>query len=179
MSAYVTGRVKTAWHRTGAERFSRLWGRSDGLLNGVSAGCGGIGFLRSSMRVRVHLSGERWGVSETATQAGSHRRHECLHTDDIHDPREIVSEHVQGHFGSNLWQASHQEVRCAHSHLKRTEGMLDGLAAQTHGLRVFIETLLHGFEHVLMLPSADAPLRSCGTARFQRTAWARRRPIAA
>src|SRR5215471_7689812 len=32
--------------------------------------------------------------------------------------------------------------------------MLDGLAAQTHGLRVSIETLLHGFEHVLVLPSA-------------------------
>jgi len=101
------------------------------------------------MRVPVHLSGERWGA---ATQAGSHRRHECLHTDDIHDPREIVSEHVQGHFGSNLRQASHQEVCCAHSHLKRTERMLDGFAAQTHGLWVSVQTLLHGLEHILVLP---------------------------
>src|SRR6516164_7477213 len=48
----------------------------------------------------------------TACEACPDRCYESLHTDDIHDPREIVSEHVQGHFGSNLWQASHQEV-CA------------------------------------------------------------------
>jgi hypothetical protein len=29
-----------------------------------------------------------------------------------------------------------------------------------HRLRVLIETLLHGFEHVLVLPSPNAPLRS-------------------
>src|SRR5215471_13759477 len=107
----------------------------------------------------------------TACEACPDPCYERLHTNDIHYPCETVSEHVQSHFGSNLRQASHQEVCCAHSHLK--------FAAQTHGLWVSVQTLLHGFEQVLVLPSADAPLRSCGTARFQRTARARRRPIAA
>jgi hypothetical protein len=33
------------------------------------------------------------------------RRHERLHADDVHDPREIVGKNVQSHLGSNLWQA--------------------------------------------------------------------------
>ena len=57
--------------------------------------------------------------------------------------------------------------------------MLGRLAAQAHCLRVLIETLLHGFEHVLMLPSRDAPLGSLRTLRLERAVRARRRPITA
>ena len=35
------------------------------------------------------------------------RRDEGLHAEDVHDPREIVGEHVQGHLGGNLRQALH------------------------------------------------------------------------
>ena len=31
-----------------------------------------------------------------------HRHHERLDTDDVHDAREIVGEHVQRHLGSDL-----------------------------------------------------------------------------
>jgi hypothetical protein len=98
-------------------------------------------------------------VCATATEECFDRCHKRLHTNDVYYSREIVGEDVQSHLGSNLWQAVHQKVRSAHPHLERTERMLDGLAAHTHGLRVRIETLLHGFEHVFVLPSADAPLR--------------------
>src|SRR6202040_1153652 len=62
--------------------------------------------------------------------------------------------------------------------MTRAEGMLDRLAALAHRLRLLIETLLHGFEHVLVFPSRDAPLRSLRTLRFERAARACRRPIA-
>src|SRR5258707_7186271 len=106
------------------------------------------------------------------------RRHERLHADDVHDPREIVGEHVQCHLGRNLRQALHQKVRRAHPHLERAEGMLDRLTALAHCLRVLIETLLHSFEQAFVLPSRDAPLRSLGTLKFERAARACRRPIA-
>src|SRR5207244_6515468 len=73
----------------------------------------------------------------------------------------------------------HQKVRRAHPHLERAEGMLDRLTALAHCLRVLIETLLHSFEQVFVLPSRDAPLWSLGTLRFERAARACRRPIAA
>ena len=37
--------------------------------------------------------------------------------------------------------------------------MLDCLAANAHRLRVRMEPLLHGLQHMLVLPSRDAPLR--------------------
>ena len=82
--------------------------------------------------------------------------------------REIVGEHVQGHLGSDLRQALHQKVRRAHPHLERAEGMLDRLAALAHRLRVLIETLLHGFEHVLVLPSRNASLGRRRALRLER-----------
>jgi hypothetical protein len=51
--------------------------------------------------------------------------------------------------------------------------MLGGLAAQAHCLRVLIETLLHGFEHVLMLPSRNAPLGCRRTLRLERAVLGR------
>jgi hypothetical protein len=41
----------------------------------------------------------------------------------------------------------------SHPHLERAEGMLGRLATL-----IFIEALLHGFEHVLVLPPCDAPI---------------------
>ena len=67
-------------------------------------------------------------------------REERLYPNDIHDAREIVGEHVQGHLGRNLGQSLHQKVGCSHPHLERAERMLGGLAAHAHRLRVRIET---------------------------------------
>src|SRR5258708_20433646 len=57
--------------------------------------------------------------------------------------------------------------------------VLNWLAPLTHRLRVFIETLLPGFEHVLMLPSLNAPLVCLRTLRLERAVPTRGRPIMA
>ena len=77
-------------------------------------------------------------------------RQKGLHPDDVHDAREIVGEHVQGHLGRNLGQALHQKVGSSHPHLERAEGMLGRLAAHAHRLRVRIEPLLHRFEQMFV-----------------------------
>ena len=51
-----------------------------------------------------------------------------LNAHDVHHPGEIVGEDVERHFGSDLRQTLHQEVRRAHPHLQRTKGMLGCLA---------------------------------------------------
>ena len=101
-----------------------------------------------------------WAVLQWQMDAGrrrlcSHRRHERLDTDDVHDAREIVGQHVQRHFGGNTWQRLHQEVGCAHPGLDRSEGMLDRLAPLAHLFWMFVEPALHRLKNVLVLPSGD------------------------
>src|SRR5712691_6333497 len=55
--------------------------------------------------------------------------------------------------------------------------MLDRLAPLTHGVRVFVESLLHRFDYLLMFPSRDAALRSFRAMSLERTGPARVRPI--
>src|SRR5271169_1278712 len=85
---------------------------------------------------------------------------------------EIVSQHVQRHFGGDLWQAPHQDVGCP------AKGMLGRLAALTHGLRVLVEALLDGLQHTLMLPARDTPLLAGRAARLERTVTTGIGPIA-
>src|SRR6266404_3856378 len=46
--------------------------------------------------------------------------------------------------------------------------MFDRLTTLPHGLRIFVEALLYGLQHVLMLPARDAPLHA-GAALLERT----------
>jgi hypothetical protein len=86
---------------------------------------------------------------------------------------------MQRHFGGDLRQRLAQEVRCPHAGFYGAEGMLDRLSPAAHRFRIAIEPLLHGFQHVLVLPSRDAPLRSCRAFRLERALGTRRRPVAA
>jgi hypothetical protein len=56
--------------------------------------------------------------------------------------------------------------------------MLDRFAALAHGLGVGVETLLHGFEQVLVLPPCDASLRPRRALRFERALGTRGGPVA-
>jgi hypothetical protein len=56
--------------------------------------------------------------------------------------------------------------------------MFDRLTALPHGLRVFVEALLYGLQHILMLPARDAPLHAGGAALLERTVATRICPIA-
>ena len=48
----------------------------------------------------------------------------------------------------------------------RTEGMLDGLPPLAHLLRMLVESALHDFEYVLVLPPRDPSLLASGAAMF-------------
>src|SRR4051812_41160151 len=57
--------------------------------------------------------------------------------------------------------------------------MLDRLATLAHRLRIVVETLLHGFEDMLVLPSLNTPLGVLRTLSLEWAVPARRRPIVA
>src|SRR5262249_22671100 len=64
------------------------------------------------------------------------------------------------------------------SDLERAEGMFSCLTTLAHRLRVLIESLLHGFEHVFAFPSCNPAFATCRAARFEGTARTCRCPIA-
>ncbi len=99
-------------------------------------------------------------------------------TDDIHDARQVVGEYAERHLARDLRQRFHQEVRRAHPHLERAEGMLNRLAPAAHGLGILIQPLLHNFENVLMLPSRDAAFFACGALILDCAGLAGVRPVA-
>ena len=97
-----------------------------------------------AMPVRgVVLSGERtaswWWLRP-------HCRQQRLNAEDVHDACEIVGQYMQGHLGGHARNRLHQEVGCTHPH--------------AHRLRVLIETVLHGLEHVFVFPPCDPAFRT-------------------
>jgi inactivated superfamily I helicase len=62
--------------------------------------------LRAGIDVVCPVRRERSGGAD-AHPSRLDRRDEGLHAEDVHDPGEIVGEHVQGHLGGNLRQALH------------------------------------------------------------------------
>jgi hypothetical protein len=93
--------------------------------------------------------------------AGASHPHGCqqwLDADDVQHTREIVAEYIQRHFGRYIGQSLHQKVRRTHPHLQGGERMLDGFAAQTHGLWVLIEPRLRGLDDVFVFPAFDTAL---------------------
>ena len=101
-----------------------------------------------------------------------------MNAHDVHHSGEIVGEYVQRHFGGDLRQTLHQEVRRPHPHLERAKGMFGGLATLAHGLRILVEALLDGIQDMLMLPAGDASLHAGRAATLERTVAACIGPIA-
>jgi hypothetical protein len=97
----------------------------------------------------------------------------------IYDVHQIVGEHAQRHFAPDLRQRLHQEVRRAHPHLKRTEGMLNCFASAAHGLGILIQSPLHRFENALVLPSCDPAFFGCDALIFDCAGLAGAGPVAA
>ena len=66
--------------------------------------------LRAGIDVVCPVRRERSGGADAHADTQPSRldrRDEELHAEDVHDPGEIVGEHVQGHLGGNLRQALH------------------------------------------------------------------------
>lgn len=85
----------------------------------------------------------------------------CLHQWDcsqyLYYPLKVITEHLQTHLRSHPPQCSCQEMRCAHPGLQCPEGMLDGLSAYPHFLRIQIQPPLHVIRHVLVFPAPNPP----------------------
>src|SRR5262249_14107373 len=107
------------------------------------------------------------------------RGHQRLDAHDVHYPSEIVSEHVECHLGGNLGQTLHHKMRRPHPHLQRAKGMLGGLATLAHSVRVLVEPLLYGLQHMLMLPARDPSLLASSAALFDRAALTGVGPVTA
>ena len=91
MTALGLGRVKTFRPReTGDAKLNLACCRK--LLAGIEVVC--------------PIRRERCGGAD-AHPSRLDRRDERLDAEDVHDPGEIVGEHVQGHLGGNLRQALH------------------------------------------------------------------------
>ena len=90
---------------------------------------------------------ERWGWISARNEADAdlcspHGCDQRADTEDVHDAFEIVSQHVQSHFGADPFQSSHLEVGRPHPRLDGPERMLDGVEADVHSLRGLVEPLL-------------------------------------
>lgn len=108
-----------------------------------------------------------------------HRLHQRSRSQDIHDASEVIGKHVQRHFGAHVPERFHSKVSGAHPRLDGPEGVLDGLPALAHGLRVLVEPPLDIFEKVFVFPAGDATLFSCGAFVFDGASLARVGPVAA
>src|SRR5260221_9732432 len=75
---------------------------------------------------------------------------------------------MQRHFGADVLERFHLEVRRSHPRLYRAEGMLHSLAAHAHLVRISIEPRLHGLEDGFVFPTRDSVLSTCRALALQR-----------
>ena len=81
------------------------------------------------------------------------RFHQTANAQNADYPFHIVGQDVERHFGADVFECSHLEVRRAHPRLYRAEWMLDSLAAKAHFRRVSIEPSLHALKDGFVLPT--------------------------
>src|SRR5260370_10880765 len=86
---------------------------------------------------------------------------------------------MQRHFGADVLERFHLEMRRSHPRLYRAEGMLHSLAAHAHLVRISIEPRLHGLEDGFVFPTRDPALPTRRALALQRTRLTGGRPIAA
>src|SRR5262245_45462189 len=151
------GRVITRW--TGLRRIATSRLRCDATVASISFRFGSGGKL-ARRRVILWPPDPGRGRSQGSLRRRPDRCHQRLDADDVQYTCEIVSKDAECHLGGDLRQRLHQEVGGSHPRLDRAERVLDGLTPFPHFFRVLLEPALHGLEHVLVLPSRDAPLRT-------------------
>src|SRR5213076_1285896 len=71
------------------------------------------------------------------------RFHQSANAQNAHHPLHVVGQDVQRHFGTDVLERLHLEVRRSHPRLYRAEGVLDSLAAYAHLIWIPIEPGLH------------------------------------
>lgn len=79
----------------------------------------------------------------SARQAYSlHRFRESQYREDT---PQVISQNMQTHFGTDVFQGSGEEVRVSHPVLECSEHVLDGAPPYSHRIRHPVETSLDGF----------------------------------
>src|SRR5260370_30252018 len=86
---------------------------------------------------------------------------------------------MQRHFGADVLERFHLEVRRSHPRFYRAEGMLHSLAAHAHLVRISIEPRLHDLEDGFVLPTRDPAFPTRRALALQRARLAGGRAIAA
>src|SRR5467141_2591957 len=106
----------------------------------------------SALMVTQYPSGSR---SENSTRPVSRedRLRQSANAQNAHHPFHVVGQNAQRHFGADVLERFHLEVRRSHPRLYRAEGMLVSLAAHAHLVRISIEPRLHGLEDGFVLPT--------------------------
>src|SRR6266566_4840665 len=74
------------------------------------------------------------------------RFHQSANAHNAHHPLHVVGQDVQRHFGTDVLECFHLEVRRPHPRLDCAEWMLDGLAAKSHLRWVSIEPRLYSLK---------------------------------
>ena len=81
------------------------------------------------------------------------RFHQTANAQNADYPFHIVGQDVERHFGADVFECSHLEVRRSHPGLYGPEGMLDSLAAHPHLVRIPIKPRLHSLKDGFVLPT--------------------------
>ena len=95
------------------------------------------------------------------------RSHEFLNAENIDDTPQVISQHMQTHFRTHMFEGLHQEVSRPHPELERPEDMFDGTPSLFHLSRVPVQAILHRIQNAFMLPSPDPPFFARGALCFQ------------
>ena len=85
----------------------------------------------------------------------AYRRDQRADAHDVDDALEIVSQHVQRHFGGDPFQGLHLEVGIAHPVFDRSERMLNRFTPCAHHLGMLVEPLLDILKNMFVLPAGN------------------------
>ena len=99
------------------------------------------------------MLGEREQLAVAQSVSCPDRFHQSANAQKAHHPFHVVGQNVQRHFGPNVLEPFHLEVRRSHPRLYRTEWMLHSLTTQAHLFRASIEPRLHGLKDGFVLPA--------------------------
>src|SRR5215208_3342226 len=95
------------------------------------------------------------------------RFYQSANAQNAHHPLHVVGQDVQRHFGTDVLERLHLEVRRSHPRIYRAEGVLDSLAAYAHLIWIPIEPGLHDLKDGIVLPTREPALFACCALTLQ------------
>ena len=95
----------------------------------------------------------------------------------IHDSLEVVRQYLKAHFGAHPSKRPGQEVCSTHPMLQRAEDVFNGASSDGHCVRLPVESTLHDFKYMFVLPSSDAAIVAGRTSLLEMTTRACAGPV--